>query len=944
MVRSLREAVATVFLALIVALGSDLAFEFGLFSSLDNNISARRMQIDRRDASGEIVFLAIDKESLDTIPGWPWRRSLYARILEVLAARGATDVLFDIDFSAPSSYEMDFAFAQAIEDSGSLVVLAGFAQEPRIRAEAGSIAYNIPIEMLLENAWLGAVNIRPDTDGIVRRAPFGMLIDGEDVPSFAALMSGRFGSYNEEFAVNFSISPSSVPIYSVIDLLDGKIPEGALDGKTVLVGAHALELRDNLSVPVHGILPGPLLHILAAETLRQDLALRRVSPIPILAGLCLLVLGVRLRAGWRRLRYTGGFTLAAGLGLEAVAAYLQIRHQFVLPSVAGHAFLAFFLVAVASRELELRKLFHLIASREARNTQDILARVIGDSGDAVLVIDAEGAVIVRNPQWRGLFGDAVECGPEHGLAGVPPELSDAVKAAFARGQGPAVYGHGVREIEWPRPDGIRHIEFTATLSRIERSEGRWGGRSVAVAIVCVTARDVTRRREQEKRVEHLSRFDPLSGATRRLEMATRLRAHLSATSGTGEIVAVWALNLHRFRMVNDTLGRAVGDRLLVALVDRLNDSGLGLSLCARLGGNVFGLYNESRRVTADDLGEVAERIADMVRRPFLLDGNTVFTDATIGISSTLDTQGDDAATTADLLLDHAETALDTVRKRGQTGIGTFDPGLVARQARARLLERELWDSIENDELYVLYQPQVTLGERRFCGAEALLRWKHPELGFVSPAEFIPSAEASGFIQHIGRFVLRRACEDFARAGLPGTIAVNVSPQQFQSGDLLRDVLDALRASGLSGHQLHLEMTESLFVQSSDHLREMLGDIRALGISLALDDFGSGYSSFGYLSRFGIDKIKVDQMFVRALHDNPKNQGILRSIKLLSDELGTRLICEGIETEEEAAFLRGIGCDEGQGYLFGKPMPLDELAIFAGVSGRSERPGPAASHG
>ncbi|WP_424933488.1 EAL domain-containing protein [Amaricoccus macauensis] len=941
MARSLRDAVATIGLALALALTSGLAFKAGLLRTADNIISETRMALDKRAASGDFVFLAIDKKSLDAIPVWPWPRSIYGEIVRGLSDGGAMDVYFDIDFSAASNPEMDQAFADAIRDTDLLVVLAAFAQSAGVgESGKGALAFNRPLPLLSEYAWLGAVNVVPNRDGIAREALYGMLIDGEDVASFPSLMSGEFGPPGMGYAINFAIDPKTVPTHSVIDLLHGEIDAKDLSGKTVLVGAHALELRDTFTAPVVGAIPGPLLQIIAAETLEQNLVLRTMSPIPVLAGLCALVIAARLRGRWRRFRGFAVFVLAMALVLESTATYLQMRHQIVLPTAAPHVLLVALLLAAAAHELELRKLFLLLSSREARNTRDILARVIADSGDAVLVVDEDGNIIECNVRWRELFGDSDIDASEGDLliGGAPPALSAAIREAFAPTSGSEPHAPVLREIEWQRPEGTRHIEFMVTRSQIVNSHGHRDELAVAVSIVCVTARDVTLRREQENRVEYLSRFDPLTGAMRRNEIANRIGDRVAAAESSGELVAVWVFKLLRFKVVNGTLGRSVGDQLLAAVVERLKGFDAGLSLSARLGGNVFAIYNECRTVTPEELTDIAARIAEIIRIPYELEGNTVFTDATIGIASTLDARGETAAQTADLLLDNAETALNEVRLRGESNIGTFDTGLVDRQARARLLERELWKSIENGELFLVYQPQINLENLSFCGAEALVRWVHPELGFVSPGEFIPSAETSGFIQQIGQFVLRKACEDFARSGIPGTIAVNVSPQQFQRGDLLGNVLDVLGDTGLPGTRLHLEMTESLFVESNDRLREMLSDIRSLGVSLALDDFGSGFSSFGYLSRFRIDKIKADQMFVRNLEDNPNNEGILRSIKLLSDELGTKLICEGIETQEQADFLRNIGCDEAQGYFFGKPMPFEELLTFAREFGTQKRAG------
>lgn len=912
----------------MLSIGAAIAFDSGLLQGLDNYASARRMASDRQPASGNIVFLAIDKASLDAISTWPWKRSIHARILHLLSDAGAAEVYFDIDFSATSDPDEDRAFADAIGLSDALVVLPVFGQGARASQTNRTLSFNIPIPQLREASWLGTVNVSPDADGLVRRMPYGFFLQDQDIPSFPALLSGTFGPSGTGFTINYAIDPGTVPIVSVIDLLEGRVDAEVFSGKSIVVGADALELRDTFAVPVAGVISGPLLQILAAETLAQNLTPIAIDPRPILAVLALLLFAVMSSRWPGRLRTFAFLVAATGLAIEMVAFELQAHLNLALPTMAIHFLLGGVLLAAAGRELGLRKLWAYLASLEARNTHDVLLRVIRDSGDAVLVVDEDGKIIERNDRWLTLFGAGTTPGGAGWLDALPARIATDIRQAFVRAGSVATESPAPGEIEWVREDGRVFIEYTVTPSLLRKARHRNALRSDEIAFVCVSARDVTQRREQENRLEFLSRYDPQTGALRRNEMVERLERRLAEARGTGEEIAVWVFNLHRFKQVNATLGREVGDLLLTAVVERLDGLDLGLSRGARLGGNVFAVFNTRRIDDPSDMRSVSDQMARALGEPFVLNANTVYTGAAFGIASTFETGAADDSALAEALLDNAETALNEARKGGVRSVKLFDPVVVAQQERARALERELCNSIERDELFVLYQPQLRLSDMGFAGAEALVRWRHPDLGLVSPGEFIPVAETSGFILQIGQFVLRRACEDFARSGVPGSIAVNVSPEQLQQSDFLDTVRETLRDTGLPPARLHLEVTESIFVESSSQLREMLLDIRFLGISLALDDFGSGFSSFGYLSKFRFDKIKADQMFVRALSDNRANEGILRSIRLLSQELGTKLICEGIETEAQSDFLREIGCDEGQGYLFAKPMPLSELVDYA----------------
>ena len=425
---------------------------------------------------------------------------------------------------------------------------------------------------------------------------------------------------------------------------------------------------------------------------------------------------------------------------------------------------------------------------------------------------------------------------------------------------------------------------------------------------------MTEDRAQRSELDRLARFDALTGALNREEFAARLSDHIDAGWSGGSVIA---FDLHRFRTINATLGRVVGDRLLVAVVRRVAEANLEVSAIARLGGDRFAVFT-TQSTSTEEADQLADTIVSLAGAPFDLDGQIVRSGVRIGVAPR--EEGD----RGDTLLNKAEHALDETRLRSAPNRRTFDKTTFAKQARARHIEREYWTALAEDQLFLAYQPQVRLSDGVLFGAEALARWRHPKMGLISPAEFIAVAENSGFIEHLGRWALQTACRDAMAWPLPIPVSVNVSPMQFRRSDMVAEVESARDQSGLPAARLTLEITESIFLGSAGELDETLHRLRSLGVALSLDDFGSGFSSFGYLPRLPLDQLKLDRMFVEALDSDPYSEAVIRSVVPLCRELGLDLVCEGVETRAQRDMLAALSCDRVQGYLFGRPEPQDRF--------------------
>lgn len=541
--------------------------------------------------------------------------------------------------------------------------------------------------------------------------------------------------------------------------------------------------------------------------------------------------------------------------------------------------------------------------------------VIESTNDAIIIADSSGFITLWNKGAAQIFGYTKEEVLGKNMQIIIPQ--NARKAhelgmkRYLQTKEAKVLGKTL-ELTGLRKDGS---EFP-----IEMSLGTW---EVEEGIFFSSIiRDITARKQTEERISSLVYLDPLTGLPNRRLFNERLTSLLNLARENKHVFSMLYLDLDHFKVVNDTFGHSVGDRLLIEVTNRLKEKVSEKESLARLGGDEFILLLPDKDYSK--AAECAERLLACFAPPFHINGEDFYVTPSIGISL-YPSDGVDAET----LLKNADMALYRAKAEGKNNFQFFTNDMNEDMSRHSKIATGLRKSLENDEFTIHYQPLIEISSGDIIGTEALVRWSHPLLGPISPAEFIPIAEETGSIIQIGEYVLREAClqnKTWQDAGLPKfRMAVNISAHQFSNTNLYEVVQDVLKSTGLKPQYLELELTESIIQGSSDAI-ETMQSLRDMGIHLSIDDFGTGFSSLSYLKLLPVNTLKIDQHFTRNIHVDPKDGALVDTIITLAHNLQLKVLAEGVETLEQLNFLSERNCHYAQGYYFSKPVPSDVIEM------------------
>lgn len=907
MSRPASKVVVSALLALFVFV---LLFWPGLLERPEAGLRDRIVSQLLKEQPSNLVILEIDSASIEAVGQWPWPRSVFASAIHKLAQADIRSLMIDVDFSAVSSLGGDSQLEQAIRATAASVptFLPVFVQR---RSQADStLMIRRPLPQLADSVEMVSVNMHPASDGLVRSLSVGFRWQDNLYPgAWNALAEIGGTSAGTGTWIDYSISPESFRYVSFIDFVEGKVSERLLRGRDVIIGSTAIELGDNLAVPVHQVLPGAVIQALGTQTLRNGglFALSPGAGFIIMALFWLSATLVFSRCGWKR-----GLQLLGGLILAWLGAFVvTYLHAHLVLDVFKPLFLTVLVyVAVNLARLDSAVLDRLWLQISLRDNEALLDRIVATTNDYILCVDRNGAITKANDAIQALFERSErdmqslslrDCLPDarHGVTALPDTPFDT---------------HIVNR-------SGQTIPVQATVSRVATS---------AEAIFTVVLRDLTERVARERDLKYRATFDSLTGLLNRSAFFERTNETLERYRA-GCLIC---LDIDYFREVNDTYGHATGDQLLKAIAKRIEIYVGNLGDCARIGGDGFALWLPGLRFAAGG-GQFCQQLLAEVEKPLVLplaDGASLQISATAGAAEyTSQTTPDGAsalashATEAERLL---RQATDAMRLGKREGLAVRCYSEKDNQAALRRLELvpAIRTHINNNAFYMVYQPKLELSTLKPMGCEALLRWPQNDSEIVPVTQLIEVAENSRQIVPLTRWVVEHLLAqegEWEKQQRPRSMALNLSARLFQDRNFIAGLKDLLSSS--SGYfNFECELTETALLGNEGRALAMVSELVESGARLAIDDYGTGYSSLTYLQRLRASVLKIDRSFVSHIQSSPGNQVIVRSTINMAHELGMEVVAEGVETKEDESFLKDHGCDLAQGYLYARPLALPDL--------------------
>jgi diguanylate cyclase (GGDEF)-like protein/PAS domain S-box-containing protein len=558
-----------------------------------------------------------------------------------------------------------------------------------------------------------------------------------------------------------------------------------------------------------------------------------------------------------------------------------------------------------------------------KNSQKIYKFLIQQASEAIFLVDAQSKQILEaNPAYENLLGYTNQELLKLTLYDIVDVSRETLESELKQVSVDKPYL--IAETQYCRKDGSS-VAVEVNISRTDEYDNK--------EILCFAARDISERKQSEEKLQYQAFHDALTGLPNRVQFTKTLSTAIANAKRQDELMAVMFLDLDSFKNVNDTLGHTIGDRLLQSLAQRLGACVREGDTIARWGGDEFTVLLPRIRST-DDTIRLAQRIFDALKKPFEIDQHQLSIKISIGIA-VYPQDGQDAET----LLKNADAALYRTKDLGRNHYQFYNPSLTSDASLLMKIETLLHQALERKEFFLCYQPQIQLATGEITGMEALLRWQHPELGFVSPSKFIPLASKTDLMLHISKWTIETACEQnlaWQKAGLPPIpISINLCARELRQPNLAEIVARTLDKTGLDPQWLEVEVAESTLKHNLEVANLTLRDLQNLGVRIALDDFGTGFSSLGYLKQFAFRTLKLDRAFIRDLRGNAQERGIISAAIALGRGFNLRVLAVGIETQQQLDLLRSLQCEQAQGYWFSRPLPKDEATqlLIAGLPSR-----------
>lgn len=897
---------------------------------------AELIALPERPASNDIVIIAIDDFSLKQLGKWPWSRDIHAQLVNLLTAANVKAVGLDIIFAEPDQNNpaSDQALVEAVKNNGRVVLPVLPDRKPD-----GSLDVTLPMPALREvAAGLGHVDTGMDSDGIIRSA---YLMAGQKDKLWPALalalinvnttdiqpyLKGVRNPENDapasfwrrDFRIELPFLPANSHFkqISYAEMLSNPDILREVAGKYILVGTTAAGLSHMFMTPLHknsSLVSGIELHAGILDTLLSGSAIEPINPLHSLfltaALVALPLIGYNFFFCTQALPISVVFA-----GLALAISTLLLRNFFLwfnplpvlLPLTGAYVFwdwqrIHFFTQSLFKERQLAKAALHSIA-------------------DAVITTKPWGIIIYLNPAAEKLSGFSLQ-------QAIGLHINSVIRLAELRA-GSEEFGFDSLIARLSAGDtmkefGPKHIINSAGEERaVKISASPIRNNSGQIISIVFAFTDITETLQISHKMTYLATHDALTGLANRTLFYEQIEKAIATCKRQNNNLALLFIDLDDFKKVNDGLGHAAGDAVLIETAARLKANIRQADTVARWGGDEF-IVLLNQLPHEENTTYAISKVTEQLSRPYIIDGHTLYITPSIGISL----YPKDGLTAEDLLA-NADAAMFQVKQNGRNNFGFFSDSHDKASKYRLNMETELYSALAEGHFEIYYQPQLDLKTNSITAAEALLRWNHPKQGIISPDNFIPLAEATGLINPIGDWVIQTVCRQISlwqKLALPEIcVSVNLSPHQFLQSNLCEKIRAALKNNRIHAHYLKIEITESLMIKNVQNAVKMLWDIRALGVGVSIDDFGTGYSSLSMLKNFPIDQLKIDKSFIGPLTSNSDTANIVQTIILLGHNMGMKVVAEGVENREQYELLKNWKCDFVQGYYFNRPLTASQL--------------------
>jgi len=891
--------------------------KISLLQQWDNLFYDIELSVRTPVVEDSVVIVAIDDASLTKLGQWPWPRAIHARLIDQLTAANVAGIAMDILFMEPDRIhpENDQLLASAIRRNGRVImpVLTSIQDQQFV------ITKPLP-DIADAAAQLAHVNMQFDSQGIVRQLDLEMdLGNGEVLPALSLALSKLNGKYNPSFIsglenilINFSGPPGHFQHVSYVDVLLEKDIQQKLLGKTVFIGMTASGLGSRIATPVSNklqLMSGIEFQANAFSTIQSG---RIVQPMQWVGYLLISILLIAIPVFiFRCIRPSYALILLLVFSMLTILTSLLLLNNLL----QWFSPLPILLCQILSYPLwskqQLEQLEHSLFKAHEKSTATLKA-----IGEAVVTTDHENCITFMNPAAEIMFGRPLAVVKQQAFSRLFQVLDDtSFELIGIERLTTTTKNTEVQAIRNLQGEEIA-VHITSSVMHDEKK------RSIGIVYAF---NDLTEIIRVHQKISFVATHDSLTKLPNRVLLQDRLQQAIIKAKRESLIFSLLFIDLDGFKKINDAMGHDCGDVLLQTVANRLRNWVRKSDTISRWGGDEFIILLENLALPSD-AADVAGKIIASLSSVVLLNQQEVFVTPSIGISL----YPDDGVHAAELIA-KSDTAMYNVKKHGKNNYCFYSHKLENQAKEKLLLETELRKAIDAGEFEMYYQPQIDISSNQLIGAEALIRWNHPQKGLIAPDKFIPLAEEIGLMVSLGEWIIENVCLQLntwkTQGFKPIKVAINLSAQQFTDKDLVSIISREIKKYDLAPELIQVEITESMMLQDIEQVIKILTDLKSAGISIAIDDFGTGYSSLEYLKRLPIDKLKIDKSFIDSVLHDPDDASIVQAVIALGHNMNMQIIAEGVENELQANFLQDKKCDFAQGYFYSKALPAQKMGLM-----------------